>query len=336
MSESEERIIRDRIRMSTGKQFQQLFWDIIICHYPNTILPKMLHDFGSDGHDFTSEMFFAVYAPDSLNYDNKTTLKKITNPRPNKSEELGDYEKFTNNFLAKFRFKKWIFVTSDNLMGLPNQKIAELNSNKDGVVKESWGLDKLVKLSLDLNEKDRKRIYHLENQTIQNQFNGSATNGDVYQALEMHIDKPMSSNPNEVETIMDLICYISDNNELNPEGFKNTLPDPEKKLDRFSEYCVQLEREIVNSWMYSTAQKEAENAVGLDKIMIGKIVGFLKQISLRFLSENDNNPMLALNKLTDYFETALKQSTKHYDHNAIRYYLIAEIPRCNVFPNEYE
>ena len=70
--------------------------------------------------------------------------------------------------------------------------------------------------------------------------------------------------------------------------------------------------------------------------MIGKIVGFLKQISLRFLSENDNNPMLALNKLTDYFETALKQSTKHYDHNAIRYYLIAEIPRCNVFPNEYE
>lgn len=338
MSNFEEKIIRDRIRMSTGKQFQQLFWDILICHYPNIVLPKMLHDFGSDGHDFTSKIFFAVYAPDSLNYDNKKTVKKISNSIPSKSEELGDYEKFSNNFLVKFKFEKWIFVTSDNLMGLPNQKIAELNGNNDGVIKELWGLDKLVKLSLDLNDKDCKRIFDLDNQTIQNQFNGNLTNGDVYQALEMHIDnsQKVSSIPNEVETIMDLICYISDNNELTPEGFKNSIPDPEKKLERFSEYCVQLEREIVNSWMYSTAQKEAENVIGLDKIMIGKIVGFLKQISLRFLSENNNNPMLSLNKLTDYFEIALKQATKHYDHNAIRYYLIAEIPKCNVFPNEYE
>jgi len=313
--------------MSSGKQFQQLVWDILVCHYPNIVLPKMLHDFGSDGHDFSSKMFFAVYAPDSLNYDNKATLKKISNPNPSKSEESGDYEKFANNWLQKFKFTKWVFITSDNLMGLPSQKIAELNSNGDDVNKEQWGLEKIVKLSLDLSEKNLNRIFDLNSapiQNIKNQFNGNLT-----------IVEPqnLKSNPNEVETIMDLICYISDNNELTEEGFKNTLPDPDKKLERFRDYCSQLKREIMNSWMYSTAQKEAENAVGLDKIMIGKIVGFLEETSLRFLAENSNNPMEALNKLTDYLENALKQTNKHYDHNAIRYYLIAEIPKCNVFPN---
>ncbi|MFA6518605.1 MAG: hypothetical protein WCV93_03045 [Candidatus Shapirobacteria bacterium] len=341
MANSNEKIIRDRIRMSSGKQFQQLVWDILACHYPNITLPKMLHDLGSDGHDFSSKTFFAVYAPDSLNYENKATLKKISNPNPRKSEELGDYEKFFNNWLTKFKFTKWVFVTSDNLMGLPNQKIAELNSNGDNVIKELWGLDKLVKLTLDLKQQDLNRIFDLgslSSQNIQNQFISNATKGNVYQAVEMQIVTPLTSNtnPNEVETIMDLIYYISDNNELTKEGFKNSIPDPDKKLERFSDYCVQLKREIVDSWMYSTAQKEAESVIGLDKIMIGKIVGFLKQISLRFLSENGSDPMVALNKLTDYFEDALKKVNKHYDHNAIRYYLIAEIPKCNVFPNDYE
>lgn len=327
--------------MASGKQFQQLVWDILACHYPNIVLPKMLHDFGSDGHDFDSKTFFAVYAPDSSRYENKATMKKISNPTPKKSEELGDYEKFTSKWLPKFKFEKWVFITSDNLMGLPNQKIAELNSNKDGVIKEPWGLEKLVKLSFNLNKKDCDRIFDLSNtinQTIQNQFNGYTANGDVYQAGQMYINElQVTENASQqVKTIMDLICYISENVELTEEGFKNVVPDPDKKLERFSEYCEQIKKEISNSAMYATAQLEAINAIGLDKIMIGKIVIFLKYLSLRYLRENQNRPMIALDKMTDYFEDVLKKSKKHYDQMAIRYYLISQIPKCNVFPNDYE
>lgn len=307
MSKSTEEIIRDRIARFTGKQFQQLVWDILICHYPNLQTPKMLQDLGSDGHDFKERTFYAVYAPES--YNPSLTVKKITN-QANKNDP-GDYEKFAKEWLPTKQFDKWFFVTSENLTGKPLQLIASLNNNGDGIIKENIGLEKLVKLALDLKTDDINRIFNLD----------IPAQGSI---------------ATEVETIMDLICYISDNNELTKEGFKNSIPDPDKKLERFSDYCIQLKREIVNSWMYSTAQKEAENVIGLDKIMIGKIVGFLEEISLRFLGENGGDPMLALNKLTDYFEDALKKANKHYDHNAIRYYLIAEIPKCNVFPNDYE
>ena len=48
MSNSIEERVRDRISRYSGKQFQQLVWDILICHYPNIQLPKMYHDLGSD------------------------------------------------------------------------------------------------------------------------------------------------------------------------------------------------------------------------------------------------------------------------------------------------
>ena len=135
MSKSIEEQIRDRLARLSGKPFQQLVWDILICHYPSLQTPRMLHDLGSDGHDFTEKTFFSVYAPETSNYDAKLTAKKISNPTPSKSEDLGDYEKFVKNWKAKFAFEKWIFVTKDNLIGSSEQVIASLNSNSDCVKK---------------------------------------------------------------------------------------------------------------------------------------------------------------------------------------------------------
>ena len=36
------------------------------------------------------------------------------------------------------------------------------------------------------------------------------------------------------------------------------------------------------------------------------------------------------------YKRYIEKNGKKYDYNAIRYYLIAEIPKCNVFPNEDE
>ena len=311
MSNSIEEIIRDRIITRSGKDFQQLVWDILICIYPDFTTPRMQNDLGNDGHSTSKKCFFAVYAPESLKYDNNKTSKKISNPTPSNSEELGDYDKFLKNWKDTNSFNKWIFVTKDNLMGRPLKTIVELNENRDGIIKEHWGLEKLVNLSVNLEKKDQIRIFKLP-------------------------DLNNCSQPTEVETIMDLICYMSDNAELLPDGFKNIMPDPDKKLERFADYCIQIKNEIINSAMYVVAQKEAEKVVGLDKIRVEKKVIFLKQISRRFLRENNNDPIVSLDKLTDYLEDKLKKANKNFDHSAIRYYLITEIPKCNVFPNENE
>ncbi|NTV41097.1 MAG: hypothetical protein HGA61_02380 [Candidatus Moranbacteria bacterium] len=309
MANSSEEIIRDRLTRKTGKEFQQILWDILICHYPDLQTPKMQHDLGNDGYSIDGKCFFAVYGPELTKYDNNTTSKKISNPIPKKAEEYGDYDKFLEKWKNKYQFDKWVFVTKDNLMGKPHQKITELNGNGDGVKKEHWGLEQIVKKAIELSENDQQRIFNISN---------------------------INSNATEVETVMDLICYVSDNAEFIDEGFENTMPDPDKKLERFISYCVQIKSEIVNSAMYASAQKEAEQAIGPDKIMVAKKVAFLKETSRRFLRENNDDPMTALDKMADYLENKLESSGKKYAHSAIRYYLIGEIPKCNIFPNEEE
>lgn len=100
----------------------------------------------------------------------------------------------------------------------------------------------------------------------------------------------------------------------------DVMPDPDEKIyHRFVNYCTEIKNEIVESAIYANAQKEAEQAVGLDKIKIGKIIAYLKRESRRMLRENNNNPMTALDKLTDYFENILKSiKDNHFDRNANR------------------
>jgi hypothetical protein len=143
------------------------------------------------------------------------------------------------------------------------------------------------------------------------------------------------SQAQDTETIMALITHISSNAELKDGDLESIMPDPEEKIfNRFSEYCDEIKNEVIESAFYATAQKEAERVIGLDKISIGKITAYLKRESRRMLRENNGNPMTALDKLTDFFEEILKKKKdSHFERNAIRYYLIGEIPKCNIFPN---
>lgn len=313
MTSGEEKIIRNRLNGLSGKEFQQKLWDILCCYYSDFQCVKKQNDLGSDGHSIKEKIFFAVYAIEpGSKYDNSQTIKKISNPNPLKKEELGDYEKFLKNWKDTNNFNTWVFVTKDSLMGRPHKKLSELNSNGDGIVKINWCIDNIIAACSKLDNKDIKRIFELDN---------------------LNLD----SKPEEVETIMNLICYISENAELLESSELNDMPDPDKKLKRFANYCNQIKKEIVDgAVMYAVALQEAENAIGSDKISTGKKVLYLKAMSRRFLRENNDDPMVSLDKMTDFFNEEISKSGRKYDHSAIRYYLISEIPKCNVFPNENE
>jgi len=140
----------------------------------------------------------------------------------------------------------------------------------------------------------------------------------------------------DTKTIIAIISYISINAELHEWDLDSVMPDPEEKIfNRFSKYCEEIKNEIIEASSYAIAQQSAEEVIGLDVITVWKITAYLKRESRRKLRESSNDPMTALDSLTDYFEKILeKQDNSNFDRNAIRYYLIWEIIKCNVFPND--
>lgn len=302
MEESIEKIVKDRIINENGKSFQELFWNIAMCCYDDLQTPKMRNDLGNDGYSIDKKCFFAVYAPETQTYDNNDTVNKIAE----------DYDKFVLNWKILYDFSTWYFVTKDNLMGLPHQKLVDLNNNGDGVKKENIGLNAILNIVNSIDEESLKRIFMLPD--------------------GLFSDRTVSE---EVKIFMDLISYISKNKIVEEKDFNNIIPDPENKIyKRFAKYCDILKAEISNGPIFSKAIKDAENAIGLDTLKTAMIVAELRNRSSRFLFENDNNPITALNKLTDYYEEKISLAKGKFSSNAIRYYLIYQVTRCNVFPNE--
>lgn len=141
----------------------------------------------------------------------------------------------------------------------------------------------------------------------------------------------------EVKTIMDLIEYLSmEENQIVESISPEMEPDPDKKINsRFSEHSKFLINEYKeNAVFYANALKEAKSIIGFDNPRVKLIQLYLKRISNRFLMDNANNPRASLDKLGDYFENALSNNGKEFHAQAIRFYLIDELIKCNVFPNE--
>jgi hypothetical protein len=169
-----EQAIRDKIRLSDGKKFQQIFWDIMILRYSDLQTPRMQHDLGNDGYSLKEKVFFACYAPESLKYDNADTKQKISD----------DYKDFCDNWKNKFSFGKWVFVTKDNLMGIPHQSLVDLNTNGDGVTKENFGLEQIVKEALCLEIADAVRIFDLSDSYLVNAINEEKDFGIIAEIFE--------------------------------------------------------------------------------------------------------------------------------------------------------
>lgn len=195
-----EGIIRDRINRVDGKEAQQLIWDILIQAFPDLQTPKMQHDLGNDCYTPKGKIFFACYFPESK-YDNKETDQKIQD----------DYKKFEENWKSRLNtINKWAFVTKDNLMGIPHQRIATLNTNSDGIIKEHWGIEQLVNLSLKLPKDTLKRIYKLdgiEENAMQHFENNSINNGTQILATNVYL-KSANEEQEEVVVIDEIFSHI--------------------------------------------------------------------------------------------------------------------------------
>lgn len=219
-----EQAMRDKVKALDGKVFQQLFWDVMILRYADLQTPRMQHDLGNDGYSISGKIFFACYAPESAKYDNKDTKDKIES----------DYKGFCDNWKNKYSFEKWAFVTKDNLMGVPHQSIVDLNANGDGIGKENWGLEQLIREALCLDSTNIVRIFKLPDGYLVTAINEEKDFGILGEVFDFIFSQKIS--PVDVGTIKKADNYT----ELT-----------EKLALNFSENELKTAREmVVNNWQH--------------------------------------------------------------------------------------
>ncbi|MEH6681113.1 MAG: SMEK domain-containing protein [Sediminicola sp.] len=137
----------------------------------------------------------------------------------------------------------------------------------------------------------------------------------------------------EVETIMELINYLS----LNKNRIiidKTVNVDPKNKIEnRFSEHSDYLKQQYADLYgKYNGPLIEAKSEI--DSVEAEIISDFLKDESDIILTKEKNNPKLALHSLVELFYGKLSSNGVKFDKQAIKFYLLDELINCNVFPNK--
>ncbi|PHU34240.1 SMEK domain-containing protein [Pseudobutyrivibrio ruminis] len=158
-------------------------------------------------------------------------------------------------------------------------------------------------------------------------------NDFLQKELYSKYEKASRTEASEVDTIIDLIEYISMNRKIIEA--KDVVVDPEYKIhNRFREFANRITSQYLDLYgIYKTALDEVENERG-DAAQDIITTMFLQDISIEFLEKANDNPVKALDELTAYFNEKLSANGKTYDRAAIKFYLVDKMIKCSVFPNE--
>ena len=183
--------------------------------------------------------------------------------------------------------------------------------------KDIWDVEDLIK---DIRGLDTEKIRKI------NSYLSEELCSKCYSAKE--------TQASEIDTIIDLIEYISQHKEIKQPC--ETEVDPEYKIyKRFKNFADKLIMEYTTLLtIYGEALEIVNETLGIDAAQDIVIMFYLQDISMQFLEDAQDNPIVALNKLVSFFDERLSVNGKRYDRTAIKFYLVNEMIKCRVFPNE--
>lgn len=146
--------------------------------------------------------------------------------------------------------------------------------------RDIWDVEKLIK---DIRELETAQIKNVSDYLSEELYN------KYYSVRE--------TQAGEVDTIIDLIEYISQHRKVNKD--RETTVDPEYKIyKRFKNFADKLITEYTTLYtIYGEALNIVNETLGIDEAQDIIIMFYLQDISVQFLEEEHDNPIAALNKL---------------------------------------
>lgn len=152
--------------------------------------------------------------------------------------------------------------------------------------------------------------------------------------VQKYYSSKSKSKPNEIKTILCLIDILS-NEENYREYQAEDEPDPEYKIEqRFKDYAPYLKNLYSELYIdYAYALEVVQESSEISSVKIRKIGTYLKDISRKYLKSSNDDPEEALENLCVFFKDLCAEDGLDYDEMAIKFYLLHQLIRCNVFPN---
>lgn len=143
---------------------------------------------------------------------------------------------------------------------------------------------------------------------------------------------------NEVRTMLFVIAAIrsiAEKSNIKADTI-NYPKDISLKLGvRFREFEKELTSRFCDlDALYRGAYEEAITTSEIDEFSYEELCSLLSNLSLKILSQKKNNPIEALEELTEFFKKELSRSTElTFSQQAAEYFLYKQLIVCNVFPN---
>lgn len=142
----------------------------------------------------------------------------------------------------------------------------------------------------------------------------------------------------EIRTFISLIGYLSDESQPSAGNGFIDAPDPDGKINkRFADYSNFLTKEYQDLYIeYGQVLADVIQQSDIGHARVRRLELHLKSNSDNILTECKGNAKEALGKLVEKYKILLSDNSIEYDESAIKFFLVDQIIRCNVFPNKEE
>ncbi|KCZ60304.1 SMEK domain-containing protein [Hyphomonas atlantica] len=140
----------------------------------------------------------------------------------------------------------------------------------------------------------------------------------------------------EILTFQALMTMLSDESQPGAGDGYIEEPDPKGKIEeRFASHEEFLKTEFRDLYSeYGAVLGDVRDHADLGAVKLRRLSLHLKTFSDKILTEHGGDAKKALSILEEIFGKRLSDSGLHYDGSAVRFFLIDELIKCNVFPNK--
>jgi hypothetical protein len=140
----------------------------------------------------------------------------------------------------------------------------------------------------------------------------------------------------EIQTFMSLIGYISDENQPSAGNGFLEAPDPDGKIYKrfadYSDFLTKVYQDLYTEYGQVLIDVMQQSDIGHTRIR--RLGLHLKITSDNVLTSCNGDAKKGLEALVEKYKDKLSNNRVEYDESAIKFFLVDQLIRCNVFPNK--